>query len=312
MAELLLYISLLQTVGVGPGVVVPPLISSLSSSYSTSISSTVTDSFLTFSMSGFGAERDDERVESDKIDCEEITEEDPCGWSEDKWGWGTCRTEDDAWWEGREDAEEEDELRWWEYGWNAAGRDLGSSFIEDNGICCPACVGFSPPTSPISLDSLSTLKLLSILDSLCNTAEEWLSGRWGDGGRPRGLSLAYWSDLESSSDFEPSRWSMTVSGGGGSGAVDGRPCWEKPCGCLAEFSKWERWSEWEVFEDVNDKSVALSDGFSGGGECGSFLIGTRPGTGGVDWWGLPPTDEDADMATDGWRCGARWAAPAWE
>jgi hypothetical protein len=74
----------------------------------------------------------------------------------------------------------------------------------------------------MSRDSRNTLKLLSSLDSLCKD-EEWLSGRCGDGGGPREVSLVYDSGLESSSGFGPSRWSMTVRGGGGSGAVDGRP-----------------------------------------------------------------------------------------
>lgn len=56
--------------------------------------------------------------------------------------------------------------------------------------------------------------------------------------------------------------------------------------------------------------MALSDGFSsGGGECGSFLMGIKLGTGGGGWCGLPPTEEATDM--DGCRCGGRCAAPEW-
>lgn len=107
---------------------------------------------------------------------------------------------------------------------------------EASGSCCPGCVELSPPTSPISRDSLNTLKLLSNLDSLCNVIG-WLSGRWGEGGRPRGLSLVYDSAFESSSGFAPSLWSMTVRGGGGNGAVSGKPEWLKPCGSLGGFSE---------------------------------------------------------------------------
>lgn len=81
-----MYISLLQTVGVGPGVVVPPRLSSVSSSSSTSISSTVIVSLLiTLSISGFGAERDKEwGAESVKWDWEELKDDKPCDWSVDK------------------------------------------------------------------------------------------------------------------------------------------------------------------------------------------------------------------------------------
>lgn len=93
------------------------------------------------------------------------------------------------------------------------------------------------------------------------------------------MSFEYESGLDKSSDLELSLGSITVSGGGGRGADEDRLGWEKLCVSFEGFSGCGRCSGCE--DELVERSDAFSEGLrGGGGECGSFLIGTRLGTGG--------------------------------